>query len=77
LTPPGTAGRWRAGSDQADHQSEVVECLGGLAEKRAGGERLDDEVFAVPEGAEDRSRPVLRFSPAVWRRFADQMKTGV
>jgi hypothetical protein len=24
----------------------------------------------------DRSGPVLRFSPAVWRRFADQVKTG-
>ena len=25
----------------------------------------------------DRSGPVLRFSPAAWRRFADQVKTGV
>jgi hypothetical protein len=24
----------------------------------------------------DRSGPVLRFSPAAWRRFADQVKTG-
>jgi Domain of unknown function (DUF397) len=24
----------------------------------------------------DRSGPVLPFSPAVWRRFADQVKTG-
>ena len=24
----------------------------------------------------DCSGPVLRFSPAVWRRFADQVKTG-
>jgi hypothetical protein len=24
----------------------------------------------------DRSGPVLRFSPTVWRRFADQVKTG-
>ena len=24
----------------------------------------------------DRSGPVLRFSPAVWRRFADQVKAG-
>ena len=24
----------------------------------------------------DRSGPVLRFSPAGWRRFADQVKTG-
>jgi len=24
----------------------------------------------------DRSGPVLRFSPAVWRRFADQVKSG-
>jgi hypothetical protein len=25
----------------------------------------------------DRSGPVLRFSPAAWRRFADQVKTGI
>lgn len=25
----------------------------------------------------DRSGPVLVFSPAVWRRFADQVKPGV
>jgi hypothetical protein len=25
---------------------------------------------------QDRSGRVLRFSPAVWRRFADQVKTG-
>jgi hypothetical protein len=24
----------------------------------------------------DRSGPVLRFSPAVWRRFAERAKTG-
>jgi hypothetical protein len=24
----------------------------------------------------DRSGPVLQFSPAAWRRFADQVKTG-
>ena len=24
----------------------------------------------------DRSGPVLRFSPAVWRRFAEQMRPG-
>jgi hypothetical protein len=24
----------------------------------------------------DRSGPALRFSPSVWRRFADQVKTG-
>jgi hypothetical protein len=47
-----------AGSDQADDESEVVECLdglGGLGDewfKRGGGEWLDDEVFAVAEGAE-------------------------
>lgn len=25
---------------------------------------------------QDRRGPVLRFSPAAWRRFADQVKTG-
>ena len=25
---------------------------------------------------QDRSASVLRFSPAVWRRFADRVKTG-
>jgi len=25
---------------------------------------------------QDRSASVLRFSPAVWRRFADQVRTG-
>jgi hypothetical protein len=31
----------------------------------------------VVRDTKDRSGPVLRFSPAVWRRFADQVKTGV
>ena len=26
--------------------------------------------------AKDRSGPVLRFSPAAWRRFADRLKGG-
>jgi hypothetical protein len=25
---------------------------------------------------QDRCGPVLRFSPAAWRKFADQVKTG-
>jgi Domain of unknown function (DUF397) len=31
----------------------------------------------IVRDTKDRSGPVLRFSPAVWRRFADQVKTGV
>lgn len=30
----------------------------------------------IVRDTKDRSGPVLRFSPAVWRRFADQVKTG-
>ena len=31
----------------------------------------------IVRDTKDRSGPALRFSPAVWRRFADQVKTGV
>jgi uncharacterized protein DUF397 len=37
---------------------------------------------ASPDGAiavrdtQDRTGPVLRFSPGAWRRFADQVKAG-
>jgi hypothetical protein len=27
--------------------------------------------------SQNHAGPVLRFSPAAWRRFADQVKTGV
>jgi hypothetical protein len=47
-----------AGSDQADHQSQVIEdldSLGGSGDQGHGGsrgQRLDDQVFALPEVAE-------------------------
>jgi hypothetical protein len=31
----------------------------------------------IVRDTKDRSGPVLRFSPAVWRRFADQVTTGL
>jgi len=37
----------------------------------------DASRVVIVRDTKDRSGPVLRFSPAVWRRFADQVKTGV
>jgi hypothetical protein len=31
----------------------------------------------IVRDTKDPSGPTLRFSPAAWRRFADQMKTSV
>jgi len=44
-----------------------------------GGECVevaDQSARVLVRDTQDRSGPVLRFSPAVWRRFADQVKTG-
>lgn len=37
----------------------------------------DAACMIVVRDTKDRSGPTLRFIPAVWRMFADQVKTGV
>lgn len=60
LPDAGVLGSQLAGSDEPDHESEVIERLdgfGGPGDQRpggGGGERLDDEVFALAEFAELR-----------------------
>jgi hypothetical protein len=44
-----------------------------------GGNRVevgDAAPVIFVRDTKDRSGPSLRFGPAVWRRFADQVKTG-
>ena len=42
-----------------------------------GGSRVTRADRVLVRDTKDRSGPVLRFSPAAWRRFADQVRTGV
>ncbi len=56
-------GRWRKASYSGNGGGNCVE-VGDAAR------------VVVVRDTTDRSGPVLRFSPAVWRRFADQVKTG-
>lgn len=53
--------RWRKSSYSGNGGSDCVE----VGEARRG---------VLVHDTKDRSGPVLRFSPAVWRRFADQVK---
>ena len=55
--------RWRTSSYSGNGGGTCVE----VGEARRG---------VLVRDTTDRSGPVLRFSPAVWRRFADQVKTG-
>jgi hypothetical protein len=57
-------GRWRKSSYSGNGGGNCVE-VGDAAR------------VVIVRDTKDRSGPVLRFSPAVWRRFADQAKTGV
>jgi hypothetical protein len=55
--------RWRTSSYSGNGGGTCVE----VGEARRG---------VLVRDTADRSGPVLRFSPAGWRRFADQVKTG-
>ena len=55
--------RWRKSSYSGNGGGTCVE----VGEARRG---------VLVRDTTDRSGPVLRFSPAEWRRFADQVKTG-
>jgi hypothetical protein len=55
--------RWRKSSYSGNGGGTCVE----VGEARRG---------VLLRDTQHRSGPVLRFSPAVWRRFADQVKTG-
>jgi hypothetical protein len=49
-----------------------------LVDKRRRGVRGSGSADRVlVRDTKDRYGPVLRFGPAVWRRFADQVRTGV
>jgi hypothetical protein len=54
--------RWRK-SSYSDNGGECVE----VGEARRG---------VLVRDTQDRAGVVLRFGPAVWRRFADRIKTG-
>ena len=54
--------RWRK-SSYSDNGGECVEIA-------------DDGKRVLVRDTKDRSGPVLGFSAAVWRRFADRIKTG-
>ena len=54
--------RWRK-SSYSDNGGECVE----VGEARRG---------VLVRDTQDRAGPALRFSPAVWRRFAARLKTG-
>ena len=55
--------RWRKSSYSGNGGGTCVE----VGEARRG---------VLVRDTTDRSGPVLRFSPAEWRRFTDQVKTG-
>ncbi len=55
--------RWRKSSYSGNGGGTCVE----VGEARRG---------VLVRDTTDRSGPVLRFSPAEWRRFADQVKAG-
>jgi hypothetical protein len=57
-------GRWRKASYSGNGGGNCVEV--GNATR-----------VIIVRDTKNRSGPVLRFSSAVWRRFADQVKTGV
>jgi Domain of unknown function (DUF397) len=60
----GTGLNWRTSSHSGNGGGECVEV--GVA---AG--------LVVVRDTTDRTGPVLRLSPGAWRRFADQVKTGL
>jgi hypothetical protein len=58
-----TATGWRKSSYTTSNGGNCVEVAG-------------QESRVLVRDTKDRSGPVLRFSPAVWRRFAERAKTG-
>lgn len=55
--------KWRTASHSSNGGGECVE----VGEARRG---------VLVRDTKDRTGPVLRFSPAAWRRFADRLKDG-
>ena len=58
-----TATGWRKSSYTTSNGGNCVEVAG-------------QESRVLVRDTKDRSGPVLRFSPAAWRRFAERAKTG-
>ncbi len=60
---PVTATGWRKSSYSTSNGGNCVEVAGR-------------ESRVLVRDTQDRTGPVLRFAPGVWRRFADQVKSG-